>query len=45
MGVVYGTSVQLSAVEARKLEAKARAERRSVSNYVGKVLAEELRKR
>ena len=40
----FYTSVQVTAVETRKLQAKARAERRSLSNYVAKLIVEALRR-
>ncbi len=43
--VSYDIAVQITAAEKKKLQARARAEMRSVSKYVAKVVLENLRRR
>ncbi len=42
--VTYDVAVQITAAEKKKLQARARAEMRSVSNYVAKLVLEDLRR-
>lgn len=41
----YHIAIQISPAEKKKLQARARAEMRSVSNYVAKLVIEDLRRR
>ncbi len=42
--VTYDVHVQITAAEKKKLQARARAEMRSVSNYVAKLVLQDLRR-